>query len=94
MVSNIKQSVRHFRVFGCTSTFKRYEISKGGKRIKNKCIQQGIRGIFVDFPEDTSGCLFYVPSIRKTYISLDAVFDENFTSPLSMPDSQMIRIIT
>ena len=24
--------------------------------------------------------------VKKTYISLDAVFDEDFTSPLSMPD--------
>ena len=28
----------------------------------------------------------YVPNATKTYISLDAIFDENFTSPLSMPD--------
>ena len=49
-------------------------------------LQQGIRGIFVGFPEDSSGWLFYVPSARKTYISLDAVFDENFTSPLSISD--------
>ena len=52
----------------------------------NKYTQQGTRGIFVGFPEDSSGWLFYVPSTRRTYISLDAVFDENFTSPLRMPD--------
>ena len=65
---------------------KKYEISDSGKRIKNKYIQQGIRGIFVGFPEDSSGWLFYVPDTKRTYISLDAVFDENFTSPLSMPE--------
>ena len=54
--------------------------------MKNKYVQQGIRGLFVDFPEDSSGWSFYVPSARKTNISLDAVFDENFTSPLSMPN--------
>ena len=27
-----------------------------------------------------------VPDARQTYVSLDAIFDENFTSPLSMPD--------
>ena len=86
MVNDIKPNVRHFRVFGCPSIFKRYEISEGGKRTKNKYVQQGIRGIFVGFPEDSSGWLFYVPSARKIYISLDSVFDENFTSPLSMPD--------
>ena len=53
---------------------------------KNKYIQQGIRGIFVGFPEDSSDWLFYVPDSKRTYISLDAVFDENFTSPLSMPE--------
>ena len=62
---------------------KKYEISDNGKMIKNKYIQQGIGGIFVGFPEDSSGWLFYVPDTKRTYISLDAVFDENFTSPLS-----------
>ena len=42
-------------------------------------------GIFVGLPDDSAGWLFYVPSIKRTYISLDATFDENFTSPLSMP---------
>ena len=27
-----------------------------------------------------------MPEARRTYISLDAVFDEDFTSPISMPD--------
>ena len=56
------------------------------KRTKNKYIQQGIRDIFVGFPEDSSGWFFYVPGARKTYISLNADFDENLISPLSMPD--------
>ena len=62
------------------------EVSDSGKRFKNKYRQQGIRGIFVGFPEDSSGWFFYVPDTKRTYISLDAVFDENFTSPLSMPE--------
>ena len=81
MANNIKPNVWHFRILGCPSIFKRYEISERGKRIKNKYVQQGIRGIFVGFPEDSSGWLFYVPSARKTYISLDAVFDENSHHP-------------
>ena len=36
--------------------------------------------------EDSSGWLFYVPDTKRTDTSLDAVFDENFTSPLSMPE--------
>ena len=66
--------------------YKRYEISNSGKRIKNKHVQQGIRVFFVGFPENSSGWLFYVPITRRTYISIDAIFDENFKSPLSMPD--------
>ena len=65
---------------------KRYEISDKGTRIKNKYLQQGMRGIFVGLPDDSAGWLFCVPSVKRTYISLDATFDENFTSPLSMPD--------
>ena len=57
--NNSKPKVRHYRVFGCPAIFKKYEISDSGKRIKNKYIQQGIRGIFVGFPEDSSGWLFY-----------------------------------
>ena len=30
--------------------------------------------------------VIFVPQVKKTYISLDATFDEEFTSPLSMPD--------
>ena len=86
LATNRKPYVRHFRGFGCPAIFKRYEVSDQGKRIKNKYIQQGLRGIFVGLPDDSSGWLFYVPSMKKTYISLDAVFDEDFTSPLSMPD--------
>ena len=86
LMNNSKPNVRHYCVFGCPAIFKWHEIRDSGKRVKNKYIQQGIRGIFVGFPEDSSGWLFYVPSARKTYISLDAVFDENFTSPLSMPE--------
>ena len=54
--------------------------------MKNKYTQQGVRGIFVEIPDDSAGCLFYVPDARQTYVSLDAIFDEDFTSPLSMQD--------
>ena len=84
LMNNSKPNVRHYHVFGCPAIFKRYEISDSGKRIKNKYIQQGIRGIFVGFPEDSSGWLSYVPSARKTYISLDAVFDEEGTSEIKV----------
>ena len=51
-----------------------------------KYIQQGIRGIFVGFLEDSLGWLFYVPNAREKCISLDTIFHENFRSLLSMLD--------
>ena len=81
-----KPAVKHFRVFGCPAVFKRYEVSSDGKRIHNKYNQQGMRGIFVGIPDDASGWLFYVPTAKRSYISLDATFDESFTSPLVLPD--------
>ena len=81
-----KPAVKHFRVFGCPAVFKRYEVSDNGKRVKNKYTQQGMRGIFVGLPDDSAGWLFYVPSARRSYISLDAIFDESFTSPIALPD--------
>ena len=42
--------------------------------------------IFVGIPDDVSGWLFYVPSAKMSYISLDVIFDESFTSPLVLPD--------
>lgn len=43
-------------------------------------------GIFVGFPDDSAGWIFYVPSVKRSYTSLDATFDESFTSPLALPD--------
>ena len=37
-------------------------------------------------PDDSAGWLFYVPDAERTFISMDTVFDEDFTSPLSTPD--------
>ena len=55
--------------------------------MKNKYTQQGVQGIlFVGIPDDSAGWIFYEPDVRKTYISLDAIFYEDFTSPLSMLD--------
>ena len=34
----------------------------------------------------SSNRLFYIPDARRTFVSLDAVFDEDFTSPLSTTD--------
>ena len=50
-----KPAVKHFQVFGCPATFKRYEVSSDGKCIQNKYNQQGVHDIFVGIPDDTSG---------------------------------------
>ena len=83
---NKKPNVQQFKIFGCPAVFKRFEISKDGKRIINKYNQQGMRGIFVGLPENSAGWLFYVPDVKRTYISMDASFDERFTSPMTLPD--------
>ena len=49
-------------------------------------VHQGIRGSFVSFSEYSSGYIFYVPSAKKTNSYLITIFDENFTSHLSMPE--------
>ena len=86
LLSGSKPNVKHFRVFGCPAVFKKYEFSDKGRRTKNKFSQQGVRGIFVGFPVDSAGWLFYVPDAKRTFISMDAVFDEEFTSPLCTPE--------
>ena len=45
-----------------------------------------MRGIFVGLPDDASGWLFYVPSAKIFYISLDTMFDEFCTSTFVLPD--------
>ena len=39
-------------------------------------------------PDDSVGWLSYVPDAKQTYVSIDPIFDENFTSPQSMLDLQ------
>ena len=86
MAFNKKPKVHHLRTFGCPAVFKRFEFSKDGKRTVNKYTQQGMRGIFVGIPDDSAGWLFYVSDLKQTYISMDASFDEGFTSPMILPD--------
>ena len=45
-----------------------------------------MHGIFVVIPDAAAGWLFYVPTTKRMYISVDTVFDESFTSPLLLPD--------
>ena len=88
LATKLKSHVRHFRVFGCPALFKKHDFSANGKRSAGKYSQQGICGIFVGFSTGSSGWIFYVPDANCTYISMDAVFDEDFTSPLHLPTLQ------
>ena len=86
LATNRNPSSKHFKIFGCPAIFKQYETYEKGKVVKNKYTQQGTCGIFVGVPDDSAGWLFYVPDCKKTYISMDTVFDEQFTAPLCLPD--------
>ena len=86
VATNRKHTVKHFKVFGCPAVFKQYETYEKGKVIKNKYTQQGTCGIFVGVPDDSASWLFYVPDSKRTYISMDVEFDEQFTAPLCIPD--------
>ena len=79
MATGRKSAVKHFKVFGCPAIFKCYEVSDDGKWVWNKYTQQGMCGIFVGIPDDAAGWLFYIPTARRTYISMDAIFDESIT---------------
>jgi hypothetical protein len=80
-----KPKISNFRTFGCPTYFKRYEPSLDKKKITNKQqIQRASRGIFVGFPENSSGWLVYSASMRRRLeITRDAHFDENFRSTLT-----------
>ena len=69
--------MKQFRVFGCPAVFKEYGFSDKGKRTKDKFSRQGIRGIFVGLPDDSAGWLFYIPDAKRTFISMDVVFDKS-----------------
>ena len=55
LLSGSKPNVKQFRVFGYPAVFKKYEFSNKGKRTKDKFSQQGIRGVFVELFDDSSG---------------------------------------
>jgi hypothetical protein len=75
-----KPKIGSFRVFGCPASFKRYTATT--RRTQN---QQASRGIFIGFPNNQAGWLFYTEKpigSRHLHISHDATFDENFDSAL------------
>ena len=70
------------RVFGCPA-----EIHiRASRRENGKLDDRSERGALAGMSTKGNGWIFYVPSARRSYISLDAVFDESFSSPLALPD--------
>ena len=73
-----KPDVFHFRVFGCTA----FVLVK-----KDKCIQlqpYTQKCIFIEYPTDYKGWLFWNPAIKHEVISNSAEFDERFFPGNSM----------
>ena len=52
----------------------------------SKFTQRGLREIFVGIPDGSVDWLFYVPDAKKTYISMEAAFDEDSASPMVLPN--------
>ncbi len=92
-----KPSISKFRVLFSPCIFKAYQRTESFwsidankqkyKRILDSktCPQRGICGIFVGFPPRQSGYLIFIPQTRTFVISADVVFDETFSSTLSLP---------
>jgi hypothetical protein len=75
-----KPKIGNFRVFGCPASFKRYNATS-----RRTQTQQASRAIFIGFPSNQAGWLFYTEQLIGTshiHVSHDATFDENFDSAL------------
>ena len=84
-----KPNVRRFRVFGCPIVakcyVKKHATSKRTMDDRN-IIQRGLRAIFLGFPENQAGYMFYQPMVGEIGSSVDVSFDEHFNSPLAYND--------
>jgi len=75
-----KPKIRNFRVFGCPASFKCYNATS-----RRTQTQQATRGIFIGFPTNQAGWLFYTEEpigSSHIHVSLDATFDETFDTAL------------
>lgn len=76
----VKPKIGNFRVFGCPASFKRYNATS-----RRTQTQQASRGIFIGFPTNQAGWLFYMETrigSSHIHVSRDATFDETFDSAL------------
>jgi hypothetical protein len=75
-----KPCILPFRVFGCPSVIKRWVADE---RSQGKQTERGMRGIFIGFPSNRKGFLFYMPGSHNIINSGDATFDETFYSAIA-----------
>jgi hypothetical protein len=76
----VKPKIRDFRVFGCPASFKWYSATS-----RQTQTQQATRAIFIRFPNNQAGWLFYTEQqigSAHIHVSRDATFNENFDSAL------------
>lgn len=75
-----KPKIGNYCIFGCPTSFKRYTAQTDHTQT-----QQATRGIFIGFPSNQAGWLFYTENAIGTHHiheSHDATFDEFFDSTL------------
>jgi hypothetical protein len=87
-----RPSIGRYKVFGCPCVVKVYthksinSDAHASTLSSKNLVQRGVRGIFVGFPINQAGYLVWVPTSGHLLASVDVMFDEDFTSPLSFPD--------
>jgi hypothetical protein len=69
--SGKKPEVGHFRIFGCIT----YSYVPSEKRTKMEPMAE--RGIFVGYSETSKAFCIYLPSLRKTVLRRDVIFEED-----------------
>jgi hypothetical protein len=75
-----KPKIGNFCLFGCPASFKRHTALTHRTQV-----QQATRAIFIGFPSNQAGWLFYTEDKNRTmhiHVSYDATFDENFDTAL------------
>jgi hypothetical protein len=81
-----------YKVFGCPCVVKVYtqksiDSDAQASTLNSKnLVQRGVCGVFVGFPINQAGYLVWIPTSGHLLASVDVMFDEDFTSPLSYPD--------
>ena len=84
-----KPRIGRFRVFGCPIVakcyFKKHPVSR--RTFDDRTIiQRGIRAIFLGFPNNQAGYIYWQPNTGDLGTSVDVSFDEYFHSTLTYPE--------